>query len=133
MKPDNDTPPPGGISSRFEGTNSGPIWTPDGLGIIYWSRRPVATQSGLYRVAADGSGHPSLILATSLPTAPTSISPDGDTLLFAQAPDGSSRIFSLALNSTGASASEPQLLHEAHAAEGQASATLSAAAIAEAG
>jgi serine/threonine-protein kinase len=102
----------------FDGDNQNPIWTPDGHAIVYWSRRTSPNTSGIYRVAADGSGAAALVFATETPSTPTSLSPSADRLLLQQTNDrGQSQIFTLPLARDGSSAGEPRPLHAAHADE----------------
>jgi serine/threonine-protein kinase len=102
----------------FDGDNQDPIWTPDGRTIVYWSRRTAPDKSGIYRVAADGSGSAALVFATETPSTPTSLSPSADRLLLQQTNDrGQSQIFTLPLARDGSSAGEPRPLHDAHADE----------------
>ncbi|HUP04629.1 MAG TPA: hypothetical protein VMU19_11610, partial [Bryobacteraceae bacterium] len=98
----------------FGGTNEDPIWTPDGRRITFGAT--VGGKSGIYTVAADGSGKPDLVLATdSLPT-PNSWSPDGRFLLYSASPGGkSARIFVLPVS--GGVAGAPKPLHETDAYE----------------
>ena len=67
----------------FEGTNSFPIWTPDGRWITFLGIRN--GKSALYRVLADASGKPELLRETEANAAPDSWAPDGKTLVFTQA------------------------------------------------
>ena len=77
----------------FGGTNDDPIWTPDGRTIVYGGNKD--GKPGLYKVPADGSGQPQLILATT-EAVPSSLTPDGRTLLFSQrGPSGLLRIMVL--------------------------------------
>jgi serine/threonine-protein kinase len=109
----------------FDGLDDHPIWTPDGRAIVYWSSRTPPAQSGLYRVAADGSSRPTLVLATNTPSTPTSMSPDGRWLLVdrtgasgtAGASNASGRIFLVALGANGSADDEPRPLHDASASE----------------
>jgi len=67
----------------FGGTNTDPVWTPDGRRLAYYSIG--AGTSGIYWVAADGSGKPELLAPTESRIAPSSWTPDGRTLVFTQA------------------------------------------------
>ena len=60
------------------------MWTANGQQVIYWSA-PVNFGSGgvLKRTRADGSGQPESLLASGNEMIPTSVSPDGKTLLLA--------------------------------------------------
>src|SRR5262249_2020949 len=59
------------------GTNSSPVWMPDGKSILYTATNPAA--SGLYWVRADGGNEPQRLNDDWLDQA-TSISPDGKYL-----------------------------------------------------
>ena len=96
------------------GVNDRPIWTADGRDLIY--RGGQDGRTGLYRVAADGSRAPSLILATSVRANPSSLSPDGKTLFFQQ----EARIFVVNLGPDGAAAGAPRRFRESSASEGAA-------------
>ena len=63
-----------------EGSNSDPIWTPDGRYITFASNR--AGPFNLYRKSADGSGVAELLLMRELSQFPHSWTPDGNTLAF---------------------------------------------------
>jgi serine/threonine-protein kinase len=63
----------GETSARFPFT-----WTPDGTHITFAS----TMGNGLFRVRADGTGRPELLLKGSQPQWPTAWSPDGRTLAF---------------------------------------------------
>jgi serine/threonine protein kinase/Tol biopolymer transport system component len=56
--------------------NAFPVWTPDGSRVLF------RTLTGLYWIAADGSGHPQPIAGSVSGDFPCSVSPDGDTLAF---------------------------------------------------
>ena len=59
-------------------TNRSPIWTPDGKHIVYFSERPVFD---LYWKPSDGSGSEELLVTSQEDKHPSSISPDGKTVL----------------------------------------------------
>jgi len=71
-----------GTSTRlsFEGGSDDAIWSPDGRRIVFGYVRD--GKSGIYSVAADGSGKPELLLATDRRPRPTSYTPDGQTLVY---------------------------------------------------
>ena len=74
-----------GISTRltFEATSeSHPVWTPDGRRIIYRSDSPAFD---LYWKATDGSGPAEPLYISEFDKHPLSVSPDGRTLLYAEA------------------------------------------------
>jgi serine/threonine-protein kinase len=94
----------------FDGQNGDPIWSPDGRTITYGGSPD--GKAGLYRVAADGSSRPELLLATTSYPAPSSWSPDGKTLLYSQADGGKpSRIWMLPVSGSAAGKQAP--LHDA--------------------
>jgi serine/threonine-protein kinase len=66
----------------FEGKNSNPIWSPDGRWITFVHAGEGKT--ALYRVAADASGKPELLIETEPSAVPNSWTPDGKTLVFTQ-------------------------------------------------
>ena len=53
-----------------------PLWTPDGTAVVY-GRFP-----GIYSTSANGGGEAELLLTREFPNAPTSWTPDGETLVF---------------------------------------------------
>jgi serine/threonine-protein kinase len=78
-------------SQEFVGA-SDPVWTRDGKRIVF------QTFTGMRWVDTDGSGRSQAIPETSIADLPTSISPDGETLLFVkQTADRSGDIYSLSL------------------------------------
>jgi Tol biopolymer transport system component len=86
-----------GVPERrtFAGINQGPVWTPDGKRLIYYSAG-VGAAPGVSVVPADGSGAPSSILANAdAPFVPTSISPDGKTLLGTRNSSGANAVWVL--------------------------------------
>jgi len=93
----------------FAGYNDYPIWTPDGRHVVYGARAP---KPGVYAVASDGAGQPQLVLATETQPTPTSIAPDGRTLLYSVG----NRTQVLALDGVRA-AGEPHPLRESTAGE----------------
>jgi eukaryotic-like serine/threonine-protein kinase len=54
--------------------NAFPVWTPDGRRVLF------RTSTGMYWIAADGSGHPQAIAGALAGDIPCSVAPDGDTL-----------------------------------------------------
>jgi hypothetical protein len=66
------------LTSQATFGSSFPVWTPDGKRVVF------RTNAGLYWADADGSGRSQAIPGTSLTDFPTSIAPDGDTLLIAR-------------------------------------------------
>jgi Tol biopolymer transport system component len=96
----------------FAGYNDNPIWTADGLRVVYGTRGP---KPGIYSVAADGGGQPPLVLGTETMPVTTSISTDGKTLLYTLGP----RTMVLPLNGVRA-AGDPKPLRESTVGERQA-------------
>jgi Tol biopolymer transport system component len=70
------------ISTRltFDGGNDSPIWTPDGRRLIYGGQPN--GKSGIYSVPADASTGPELLLAIDGRAVPTSVTPDGKTIVY---------------------------------------------------
>jgi eukaryotic-like serine/threonine-protein kinase len=60
----------------FRGNVSGSVWTPDGLRIVYNIGNEIAS------IAADGSGDERTVFTDEFTGIPTSITPDGRTLLY---------------------------------------------------
>ncbi|MBZ5635275.1 MAG: serine/threonine-protein kinase [Acidobacteriia bacterium] len=68
----------------YGGSNSFPVWTPDGKRLVYWSSAGVGGfgPGALSTIPADGSGAPTSLLARDPPPySPTSVSVDGKTLM----------------------------------------------------
>ena len=65
-----------------DGPDINPTWSPDGEWIYFSSNRGASTN--IFRVAADGSEQPVQLTDDDLNQRPTSISPDGKTLVFSQ-------------------------------------------------
>jgi serine/threonine-protein kinase len=96
----------------FGGTNDNPVWTPDGTRVVYGSAQD--GKVGLYSVAADGSGKPELVLATTAAPVPSSFTPDGRTIVYSQS-DKRSQIFVLPVPVGGTPTPHP--LHDAAGSE----------------
>jgi eukaryotic-like serine/threonine-protein kinase len=80
----------------FEGKNSFPIWSPDGRWITFSGIRN--GKHALYRVLADASGKPEILLETETGVAPNSWAPDGKTLVFTQtAADRKTHLWSVSI------------------------------------
>jgi Tol biopolymer transport system component len=95
----------------FEGKNSFPIWSPDGRWITFVGIREGKT--ALYRVAADASGKPELLVETEANAIPNSWAPDGKSLVFSQTgPDKKTHLWSVTI--PGGKAVR---LHESNATE----------------
>jgi serine/threonine-protein kinase len=74
----------------WDGTAQTPIWSPDGRRVLYSSGK--GGKYGLYSVAADGSGTPELLLESWAPMRPSSMTPDGRTLVYEQSMPNRSQI-----------------------------------------
>ena len=81
------------------GTNDYPIWMPDSKRVIFSSDQD--GKFGLYIVPADGSRQPALVLSTPTLVTPTSVSPNGRTLLYTEPEQGRNRLMSLPLSEAG--------------------------------
>lgn len=95
----------------FEGLNSNPIWTPDGRWVTFASSRD--GKWGIYRVAADKSGQPELLVAgeaNAVGLYPSSWTPDGQTLLYTQFAEGKPHTWILA--APGGGDSKPRRFSE---------------------
>jgi eukaryotic-like serine/threonine-protein kinase len=68
----------------FEGSNKGPVWTPDGTRITYSSERAGATNFGIYSRATNGSGVEERLSTSTQLQVPQSWSPDGRFLAFTE-------------------------------------------------
>jgi Tol biopolymer transport system component len=102
------------VSTRltFDGGNDNPIWTPDGRRLIYGGQPN--GKSGIYSVAADASSGPELLVAVEGRPMPTSVTPDGKTILFTLASQGRPKIM------VYPEGGQPRPLHEVPFAEGDA-------------
>jgi Tol biopolymer transport system component/predicted Ser/Thr protein kinase len=68
----------------FEGAyNFVPVWSPDGKRIAFWSAR--GGQFNIFLTAADGTGTPQRLQASTLIQRPGSWSPDGEYLAYVEA------------------------------------------------
>jgi serine/threonine protein kinase len=66
----------------YEAQDSGPIWTPDGQRIVFYSTREGRTFGGIYSKAADGTGEAELLgSAQDRVLIPSSWSGDGNALV----------------------------------------------------
>jgi serine/threonine-protein kinase len=95
----------------FEGYNTWPVWTPDGRWVTFASTRE--GKHGIYRVAADKSGQPELLLAAEAgveSVVPSSWTPDGKMLFYNQIADGKSHIW--ILPAPGGGESKPRQFSE---------------------
>lgn len=63
------------------------VWTPDGREIVFGSAHAGANNN-IYKVSADGSGEPTLLLESPNADFPTSVTPDGRAVAFVRLPDG---------------------------------------------
>jgi serine/threonine-protein kinase len=97
----------------WDGTAQSPIWSPDGRRVLYASAK--GGKFGIYSVAADGRGAPELLSEGLAPRFPSSMTPDGRTLVYDQAMVSSpSRIM---LYTVG---SKPKQFHENQESAGEA-------------
>ncbi len=74
-----------GIHTRLtfdDADDTAPVWSPDGEWIYFRSDR--GNSYDIFRVAADGSEQPVRLTENDLDQAPTSLTPDGETLVFSQ-------------------------------------------------
>jgi serine/threonine-protein kinase len=84
----------------FEGINGVPLWTPDGKWVTFTSSRDGKHE--IYRIAADRSGPPELLLAAeSHYLNPFSWTRDGKTLLYCQLFQGRVEIWTLPAPGSG--------------------------------
>ncbi len=91
-----------------------PVWSQDSRRVFYSGA--IGGKFGLYAVPADASSKAMLVLATEGPSVPTSVTPDGKTLLY-QAPGSDKKLqnFQVAITADGSGKSQP--LHEPAGAE----------------
>jgi eukaryotic-like serine/threonine-protein kinase len=87
---------------------SQPVWTPDGKRLIYWSSPTglVNTPGELRSIPADNSGPPTTIMTSPVWLLPSSISPDGKTLLVSKIRDPNLDVFVVPLDSPGKDGSD---------------------------
>jgi serine/threonine-protein kinase len=97
----------------FAGNADFPVWTPDSKRIIYSGNTD--GKNGVYQVSPDASGPPTLLLSTDTRVEPSSVSPDGRTLLYTE-PGKKRRIMVVTLSDKGV-AGEPKPLHDTSSAE----------------
>ncbi len=90
--------------------NDYPVWSADSQRVFYSGR--VQGKFGLYAVPADASTKPTLVLATDGLTKPTSVTPDGTTLLFSGA-NGTQGIQNYQVAITADGTGKPRPLHDA--------------------
>ena len=64
------------------GQNQSPVWTTDGMNLVFWSSNPTAP--GIYSIRADGSGLPQRLTDGKIEQRPQSISPDSKRLAMIQ-------------------------------------------------
>ena len=82
----------------FEGSNNAPVWSPDGKWIAYDSVRD--GRHAIYRIKADRSGQPELVLAADGQAYPKAWTPDGKNLLYTRTFEGKSQIWVLPVAGT---------------------------------
>jgi dipeptidyl aminopeptidase/acylaminoacyl peptidase len=82
-----------------EGSNTGPVWSPEGRRIAFASKTVDSEKSGIFIWQAEGAGSGRQLTSTEGIQVPTSWSPDGETLLFTDLlPSGSEDVFALSLD-----------------------------------
>jgi Tol biopolymer transport system component/predicted Ser/Thr protein kinase len=82
-----------------EGSNTGPVWSPEGRRIAFASKTVDSEKSGIFIWQAEGAGSGRQLTSTEGIQVPTSWSPDGETLLFTEIlPSGSEDVFALSLD-----------------------------------
>jgi serine/threonine-protein kinase len=64
----------------FEGTNRGPLWTPDAARLTFWSSR----DGNLYWKSSDGSGETERLTTSERPHVTNGWAPDGKKLIFTE-------------------------------------------------
>ena len=95
------------------GSSQAPLWTPDGKRVIYRGTR--AGFRNLYAKAGDGTGvEERLTEKADVVQTPTSVSPDGEWLLFNEVSADGVTVWKLPLK-TASKAPEPQLMFPASA------------------
>ena len=96
----------------FDGQSSDPIWSPDERWITYAGVQ--GGKYGIYRILADGSGKPELLLETRSAAQPDSWSPDGKTLVYSEeGPNTYHLLWSVSLPG-----GKPVRIHESATGEG---------------
>ena len=68
----------------FEGRNLSPLWTPDGKRIIFRASPVGGERLNLFWKLADGSGEAERLTVSDFSQSPSSLSPDGQLLVFNQ-------------------------------------------------
>jgi serine/threonine-protein kinase len=89
-----------------EGIDTGPIWTPDGKRVVFFSQQ--RQMPGIYWAPVDGSGKVEPLVASVL-AIPDGWTPDGKTLLYESA--GTVRIWAMTLPTSGGDG-KPRMLSE---------------------
>ena len=97
----------------FAGDADTPVWTRDSKRVFYASTEN--GQFGISSVLADGSSKPVRLIKTDTPVIPSSLSPDGRTLLYTQ----QGRIMMVELSEKG-EAGTPKPLHDTTTREAEA-------------
>ena len=99
-----------GAASRLTalpGINDMPVWTPDGLNIVF--RSIDQPKPGIYGVRADGSGDPHRLLESTGGECPTSVSPDGKRVAIWTNGTGKIWVASIESNGRDISIAKPEL------------------------
>jgi Tol biopolymer transport system component len=81
--------------TRTEQREQDLVWTPDGREVIYVRDEP---QFDIFKRAVDGGRPEERVLTSSDDKSPSSISPDGKTLLFDDASNGTNDVWMIPLN-----------------------------------
>lgn len=86
--------------THLPGRNNFPLWTPDGKSIVFTSAFQEAP--GIYWLRADGSGEAQRLIESKTLIKPSSFSPDGKWLAYAQwKPDGNAAIWTARVEGDG--------------------------------
>jgi Tol biopolymer transport system component len=87
------------VPSRFtfDGSASRPVWTPDGMRIIYSANRKGVADLYQLDSRSGGPGSGELLFESAVDKNVQAVSPDGRVLLFGQAPQGNPEIWALPL------------------------------------
>ena len=105
------------------GSNITPVWTPDGKRLIYWSSASIGGfgPGTLSTIPADGSGAPTSLLASDPPAyTPSSVSPDGKTLMGQRGGSGPNYVWVLPLAEGASPEAKPRNFLESKFNEGNA-------------
>ena len=95
-------------------SNDFAVWSADSRRVFYSGR--VGAKLGLYSVPADASSRATLVLATEAAAVPTSVTPDGKTLLY-QSANASQGLQNYQVAITPDGTGKPQPLHDPSGSE----------------